>query len=500
MGKRKTTKEFIVQAKAKFGNRFDYSNTVCTNQSTNVLISCKEHGEFELTPAQHIRSQQGCPCCPLQNLGAKPKTVEQFIIDARKKHDDKFDYSRVVYKNNKEDVIIICKKHGLLFQSPCEHLKGVYGCRECAPKGTKPTQEQFIARAIAVHGDRYDYSKTVYSLNKDPITIICREHGEFSLYSAGNHLSGHGCSDCPKITDVSTPDWIKRAQKTHGNRYDYSKTEYLGANVNLNIICKSHGPFPQIASHHERGSNCPECVNRHSYCDKEFISKCKAVHGDKYDYSDTHYHGAKSNITYICPTHGKITQQAYDHMVGHGCAHCAGKAKYTTEQWIELSREVHEDKYGYSKADYQGKDKKVVITCPKHGDFKQRAGSHIRGSGCQKCSETGFDSCKLGYLYLLHSCTPPLDLMKVGITNRIIPRLNDLRLATPFNFKYSNAILFDNGTNALAIETQLKRFAKESGLTIVFNSKFKGYTEWFQYSDDFIKQKNFLVTARLSKS
>lgn len=371
MGKRKTTAEFIDQAITKFGNRFDYSKTVYINKSTDVWILCKEHGEFELTPEQHLNSQQGCPSCPLINFGRKPKTVKQFIINAHKKHGETFDYSRVVYKNNKTDVIIICNEHGPFKQSPSEHLKGVYGCRDCAPKGTKLTQEQFLTRAKKIHGERYDYSKTVYSLNKDPITIICPEHGEFTLHSAGGHLSGQGCRDCPKVNDVSTQDWIKKAQKTHGERYDYSETEYKGANANLDIICRTHGPFPQISSHHERGSNCPECVGRYSPSDEEFISRCKAVHGEKYDYSHTTYNGAKSKITYICPIHDEISQQAYDHVSGHGCKYCAGRGKYTTEQWIKLCHKIHENKYDYSKVKYQGKRKKVLIICPKHGEFEQ---------------------------------------------------------------------------------------------------------------------------------
>jgi hypothetical protein len=497
MGKRKTTKEFIIQARAKFGDRFDYSNTVYINQSTKVLISCKAHGEFELTPAQHIRSQQGCPYCPLQNLGVKPKTVEQFVSDAHTKHGDKFDYSRVVYKNNKEDVLIICKKHGLFFQSPCDHLKGVYGCRSCAPKGTKLTQDQFLARAKAVHGDRYDYSKTVYTLNKYPITIICREHGEFTLHSAGNHLSGHGCSDCPKVTDVSTQYWIKRVQKTHGNRYDYSKTEYLGAHKNLVITCNIHGLFSQRAGHHERGSNCPKCVNRHSYSNAEFISKCIAAHGDKYDYSTTTYNGAKSSMAYICPIHGKVTQQAYDHMSGHGCAYCAGRGKYTTEQWIELSREVHGNQYGYSKVNYQGKDKKVVIICPVHGDFQQHAGSHTRGSGCQNCANHGFNSNRAGYLYILHSYNSPLDMIKVGITNRLLPRFIRLQNVTPFDLICLKSVRFERGADALEIETQLKNFGKESHLSVNFNYKFEGHTECFRYSDDFINKMHSLVAKKI---
>lgn len=496
MGKRKTTKEFIEQAVSKFGERFDYSKVVYINISTKVLISCSVHKEFELTPEQHLRSQQGCPHCPLDNLGRKAKSLTQFIVDANKKHNNKFDYSKVIYKNNKADITIICKEHGPFLQSPCEHLKGVYGCRSCASKGTKLTQKEYLERARAVHGDRYDYSKTTYSLNKNPITVICRKHGAFTLSSAGNHLRGNGCSDCTKVTGVSTYSWIKRAKETHGNKYDYSETEYLGANKNLRIICSKHGPFQQIASHHERGSNCPKCANRYSYSDAEYIEKCIAIHGERYNYRDTVFKGAKSKVTYICSHHGKVQQQAYDHMAGRGCVHCSGRAKYTSKEWIKLCNEVHQNKYDYSKVSYQGKDKKVVITCPDHGDFYQVAGTHIRGTKCPSCANKGFDSNKCAHLYILQSYDTPLNMIKVGISNRLLPRLIDVGTVTPFKFIRLKSFFFESGADALDIETRLKQFAKKSNLTITFDVKFSGFTEWFKYSHDFIHQSKMLIASK----
>jgi len=58
------------------------------------------------------------------------KTIEEFIEDARRVHGDKYDYSEVDYKNNKTKVSIICKKHGLFYQTPNDHLSG-YGCKKC---------------------------------------------------------------------------------------------------------------------------------------------------------------------------------------------------------------------------------------------------------------------------------------------------------------------------------------------------------------------------------
>jgi len=495
MPKRQTKDEFVLRSKAKFGNKFDYSNVHYINVKVKVWIRCMEHGKFEIAPEQHLRSQQGCPKCPLKNLGRKPKKQEKFINDAMEKYGEKFDYHLVEYINNKKGVRIICHIHGEFLQSPSKHLKGVYGCRKCAPKGTKLTNKEFISRAKAVHGERYDYSETKYTLNKNPINLICIEHGKFTLSSAGNHLKGHGCQKCPKITDVSTAKWIVRACNTHGNRYDYSQTEYLGANLNLDIVCKIHGLFSQIASHHERGSNCPKCAGRHSCSSDEFKEKCRKIHGGKYDYSNTVYLGAKSLIVYICSIHGNVSQQAYDHMVGYGCAQCAGKAKHTTEQWKELAIQMHGPIYDYSRVHYQGKGKEVILHCYEegHGDFKLKAASHLRGVGCPKCSRTGFKPNKPGYLYLLVSDMPPFNLIKVGITGRLPSRIKDLESATPYGFKLLNFAFYEKGFDAFIIESQLKKFAKEHSLGVKFSSFFSGHSEWFQYSKDFVAERDLLV-------
>jgi rubrerythrin len=120
-------------------------------------------------------------------------TKDDFIRSARKVHGDKYDYSKVVYKNNKTDVCIICPIHGEFYQTPNSHLKG-RGCPICG--GTKKsTKEDFIIKAKQVHGDKYDYSKVVYVNNQIKVCIICPIHGEF-YQTPKNHLSGQGCPKC----------------------------------------------------------------------------------------------------------------------------------------------------------------------------------------------------------------------------------------------------------------------------------------------------------------
>ena len=125
------------------------------------------------------------------------KTTPQFVEEAQRVHGEKFDYSEVEYVNTHTPVKIKCRQCGVVFmQEPASHLSGS-GCPKCSKKKTdrKMSQETFIARARAVHGDKYDYSKTVYQDMRSKILVICPRHGEF-WQRAQSHILGNGCPEC----------------------------------------------------------------------------------------------------------------------------------------------------------------------------------------------------------------------------------------------------------------------------------------------------------------
>ena len=123
---------------------------------------------------------------------------------------------------------------------------------------------------------------------------------------------------------------------------------------------------------------------------EEFIEKAREVHGDKYDYSKVRYVNSQTKVCIICPEHGEFWQEANSHLQGSGCSKCCGNNSYTTEEFIEKAREVHGDKYDYSKVEYKGMHKKVCIICPEHGEFWQKPMLHInQRCGCRLC---GYDS------------------------------------------------------------------------------------------------------------
>lgn len=118
---------------------------------------------------------------------------------------------------------------------------------------------------------------------------------------------------------------------------------------------------------------------------EKFIEECLKVHGDKYSYRKTAYCGVYTNCTITCKTHGDFEQSPHSHLRGHGCPKCSGKNKWTRQQFIEAAVKCHGTKYSYQYVEYKAKSKLVLIICPEHGFFEQRADAHVLGMGCRKC-------------------------------------------------------------------------------------------------------------------
>ena len=133
----------------------------------------------------------------------------------------------------------------------------------------KLTQEQFISKAIKVHGNKYDYSKVVYINSKTKVSIRCTTHDIVFAQTPNNHMNGQGCPMCSKesmsnLFRQQIQMFIAECNKKHKNKYDYSKVIYKDRHTNIIITCQMHGDFTQRANSHIRGRGCPTCKKSHS--------------------------------------------------------------------------------------------------------------------------------------------------------------------------------------------------------------------------------------------
>lgn len=407
--------EFIKRAQSVHGNKYDYSNVEYVNIDTKVIIICKKHGEFHQTPYSHINNSNGCPKCPIikKKLKKCQNKIEVFDTDsfinkANRIHKKIYDYSKTVYKSQNVSVKIICSTHGIFKQTPTTHLRGS-GCPKCGIINGSAKRSlslnQFIKTSNKTHNNKYDYSKTRYVNNHTKVTIICKDHGEFTQ-TPGQHKIGQGCPKCANIKyaesrKMNIEDFKQKANEIHNNKYDYSNIKYINSKTTVEVICPDHGFFYQTPNAHLSGKGCRMCsvINNAGIKKKsfnDFVDAAKNIHGNKYDYSKVKYNNNKTKVIIICNKHGEFEQRPDSHIgLMQGCPSCS---KITKEEFIDRANKIHSHKYDYSKISYDNCDPKIIIICPTHGDFKQNKYSHLNGSGCPKCSIVGYSKRAIKWL------------------------------------------------------------------------------------------------------
>lgn len=318
-------------------------------------------------------------------------SFEEFVLRAQSVHGDRYDYSAVEYKDNKTKVRILCPEHGEFLQDPSNHFAGK-GCPACAGRVSRD-QTSFLKKAVSIHGDCYDYSLVSYTRSDTPVTILCREHGEFEQTPA-SHLTGSGCPVCSGKLRLTAEEFINRALKVHGDRYSYDLAVYVNQKTKVQIVCPDHGAWWQLPTNHLAGKGCPSCANNKKLDTQSFIGKAQKVHGDVYSYQHVSYTRSNRLVTIVCPLHGPFQQTPNNHLSGNGCPQCGnirgGQAlALTTFDFVRQAKEVHGDAYDYSLVKYERSGDKVGITCATHGTFFQSPEKHLAGQGCPKCAKTG---------------------------------------------------------------------------------------------------------------
>ena len=216
------------------------------------------------------------------------------------------------------------------------------------PKPTKATIAEVIAKFPEEVRQRYDFSAATYHGALVPIEgIVCAQHGPFKQYAGQLRKDGAGCPSCgsaaragKRRNDIDVV--VERARAVHGDRYDYSKVEYVNQLHKITVGCPEHGDFEILPSNHWRGQGCPVC--------------------------GAAKRGRRKNLA----ASGRKTADT--------------KIERMRQAFVQQAREVHGARYDYSRADYQGRKIKVTIICPEHGPFEQSPAHHLyRGHGCPKC-------------------------------------------------------------------------------------------------------------------
>lgn len=197
-------------------DRYDFSKAVYHGATVPITgIICPDHGEFQQYSGQLRKpGGAGCPKCGAEKRGsAKRLSQDEAIANLVKVYGDTYDYTHSVYNGSNAKITVSCPEHGDFDVLYSNHVSGK-GCPVCgaakrgqrqdpmeAGKKTAATKiakfaAKFVEEAIAIHGDKYDYSEVVYQGQKTPVTIICPEHGAFKQ-TPYHHISRkQGCPAC----------------------------------------------------------------------------------------------------------------------------------------------------------------------------------------------------------------------------------------------------------------------------------------------------------------
>lgn len=223
--------------------------------------------------------------------------------------------------------------------------------------GKKVTTEEFIQKAKAIHGDAYDYSRVNYIKNNINVEIICPKHGSF-WQRPSNHIGkGYGCpkckgEQCGDRCRLTTEQFIEKAREKHGNKYDYSKVEYVNQLIPVTIICPEHGEFMQLPSNHMKGEGCYKCGREVTKKSRKLsvetiIERFKLAHGEYYDYSlITRSYKNMSKVPIICPKHGIFYQLLVNHFHGEGCPICRrSRGEQELKSILETMNINYEEQY-----------------------------------------------------------------------------------------------------------------------------------------------------------
>lgn len=314
MGKKSSTQDFINKSLKIHSNRYNYDKVVYTNSITKIIITCKEHGDFQTIPNSHLHSKSGCPKCgTIESHDKQRLNIDVFIERSREKHGYKYSYNFLKIKSLNSKVDIFCNIHGKFSIKAQSHLNGV-GCRICYLDSIKGSIDDLKEKSIKKYGDIYDYSRFKYLDNKTKSIVMCLK-GHESKISANRILSTNfKCQSCRNEDYFNK--WNFKLNEIKGFNYSFIKGE------KINITClKCNKEFVRKSSEHFRLKNCIYCDPKR-YTKDIFIRKSKEIHSDTYNYSLVEYISSEDKIKLICKKGHIIHQKVNNHLRGTGCPKC----------------------------------------------------------------------------------------------------------------------------------------------------------------------------------
>lgn len=395
--KTKKINYFIGLANKRFNNKFKYIKSSYVKMSDSIRYICPEHGEVSMMAKHHLNSKTGCVKCT-EDIIQKENT-EIFFNKAKERFGNKFKYDESTYINNKSMIKFICPEHGKVEMMAIYHISSKYGCNDCSRDSycNANNAKNFFRKASEKFNNKFQYDVDSYKNSFENVKFICPNHGEMEVI-AKNHLeSKYGCNKCndDERNNNKFNSFLKSATKKYGNKFKYSKSDFVNNKVKTKIICPTHGEFYNSPANHLATTfGCPECAKDN---DRDiFFKKANEQFNNKFQYDESSYKKIKGNISFICPSHGKIKMNALSHLKSkYGCVKCSNESQLDTRfnLFVSIANEKYGEKYKYSKSDFIKYKNKIKIVCPDHGSFFSTPDNHlVTAFGCPNCAKVSTES------------------------------------------------------------------------------------------------------------
>lgn len=363
-----TQEQYIAKARAKWGDAYDYSESVYLAGLKPITIRCIKHNHyFTVQAGNHIsisqKTSSGCPLC----------AQERLVEYRRKQHEETL--------------------------RKAEQKKKAY-----KPKPRLTPQERFLKKATAMYPDN-DFSRVEYKGRETYVVVVCPVHGEFkirprTLLKGEKEVKPHGCWQCngmipPYERESGMEHFKRRMHELYGDKYTFVWSDFKCKKSQIRFTCKQHGEQHRSAKVLLEGKGCEYCNGK--LWPPDWIKNARAVHGDKYEYDESRPPRLASDyIRYKCPVHGWLEARYECHVQqGCGCALCAGvvnklSADERKQMWIEKCKKRYPGKYSYRDVVYVNNDTPVKIYCKEHHlTFETTPDTHSRGAGgCPLCTKS----------------------------------------------------------------------------------------------------------------
>lgn len=347
MAIKKTTDEWIQDARLLWGDLYDYSQSEYVNSKQHVIVICQKHGPWKCHAGNHLNKNnpRGCPSCGRESQIQKAiKPLASFVLDAARVHGEKYDYSKSKYIGSKEYIDINCLKHGVFQQTPDSHINKQNGCPTCA-------SEDAVENNLL---SEFEVDNRIYKISKGTVRVVagsykgmnskcifeCSEHGTFERITSSAMIGVHPCIKCSGSSHrYTTREFEVKIQGLISNGITFKPFEYKNQNTRITFICAEHGEFTKSAKDIQKRPNCPRCayikssgvrINAIKKKNTEtlrarfdrWIEAASDYHNGRYDYSNSEFISARDDIEIICPIHGAFLQKPDTHL-SSGCRKCA---------------------------------------------------------------------------------------------------------------------------------------------------------------------------------